>query len=151
MNKFNEADKIGQEKILPTLKYLFRKCNLNIDQHIDDCGHIDIYFTATTKNGTEYYYAVECKHRRMPHTRYDNYILEKNKEKYLMEDSKYKPLYLNSFDDGWIIIWDLSKNNQIEKLGEKVYNKYTVVESEKYVENKNALKVSDAVCVTKMI
>ena len=68
-----------------------------------------------------------------------------------MEDSKYKPLYLNSFDDGWLIIWDLSKNNQIEKLGEKVYNKYTVVESEKYIENKNSLKVSDAICITRMM
>lgn len=150
MNKFNEADKIGQNKILPTLYYLFRNCYLQIEQHIEDSGHIDIYMTATTQSSKEKYYAIECKHRNMEHTRFYDYILEYSKEKYLKENSKYTPIYANSFNDGYIIFWDLSKNNEIKNIGEKTYNKYTVIPSKRYVENKQAINVKSAVWIGKM-
>lgn len=150
MNEFNKLDEIGQNKILPTLYYLFRNCYLQIEQHIEDKGHIDIYMTATTQANKEKYYAIECKHRNMEHTKYDDYILEYSKEKYLKENSKYTPIYANSFDDGYVIFWDLSKNNEIKNIGEKTYSKYTVIPSKRYVENKQAINVKSAVWIGKM-
>ena len=70
MDLFNDADKYGQSRILPTIKALFSGCTLQIEQDYEDKGGIDMYLTATTKSGKEVLYSIECKDRKMPHTKY---------------------------------------------------------------------------------
>ena len=95
MDMFNEADKYGQSRILPTIKALFSGCTLNIERHFDDKNPIDIYVTATTKSGKEVWYAIECKDRKMSHTKYkdEGYIIEDHKMKELMKAANkgYRP------------------------------------------------------------
>lgn len=160
MNLFNEADCYGQTKIMPTLRAMFSGAtSLQVEQHFNDTNSIDIYVTATTKNNKEVWYAIECKDRKMTHTKYkdEGYIIEDWKVKELLKAHKdgYKPIYLNSFSDNYIICWDLSKIDFEEcgKTGEKTFHKTTVMKSndDLYKKNKITLKNSQSVWLGKMI
>ena len=145
MDLFNDADKYGQSRILPTIKALFSGCTLQIEQHFDDTNPIDIYLTATTKSGKEVLYSIECKDRKMTHT------------KSLLKAHKmgYRPIYLNSFNDNYIICWDLSKLDfgECGETGEIEFFKTEVTRGQtgKEKKNKTTLKNSQAVCITKMV
>ena len=159
MDIFDYADKKGQSRILPTIKALFSGCTLQIEQHYDDKNPIDIYITATTKNNKEVWYAIELKDRKMPHTKYqyDGYIIEDHKIKELMNAANkgYRPLYLNSFNDDYVIIWNLNNIdlNECGETGEIEFFKTEVTrgQSGKEKKNKTTLKNSQAVCITKMV
>lgn len=152
MNLFHQADKKGQKKVVDTIKVLFSGCTLTIDEHIEDSGYIDIYITATTATKNSITYAIEAKDRNMPHTKYaeDGYILEDWKKKKLEEASKqgYRPLYINTFSDNKMIVWNLNKID-FSKCGEtglKTFHKTTVLKSndDLYSKNKITLKNSQA-------
>ena len=159
MDKFNDADKYGQSRILPTIKALFSGCTLNIEQHFDDKNPIDIYVTATTKSGKEVYYAIECKNRKMHHTKYkdDGYIIEEKKINELMKAANkgYRPLYLNSFNDDYVIIWNLNNIDfgECGETGEIEFFKTEVTRGQtgKEKKNKTTLKNSQAVYIAKMV
>lgn len=159
MDKFAEADNFGQTKILPTLKQMFSACTLTIDQHFDDKNSIDIYITATTKNNKEVWYAIECKDRKMSHTKYENegYIIEDWKVKELLNASSkgYKPIYLNSFSDDYIVVWNLDKID-FSKCGEtglKQFHRTTVMKNDfdLYSKNKITLKNSQSEWIGKIL
>ena len=159
MDLFAYADKQGQSRILPTIKALFSGCTLQIEQHYEDKGGIDMYLTATTKSGKEVCYAIESKDRKMTHTKYqyDGYIIEDKKIKSLLKAHKmgYRPIYLNSFNDNYIICWDLSKLDfgECGETGEIEFFKTEVTRGQtgKEKKNKTTLKNSQAVCITKMV
>lgn len=159
MDIFDSTDMHGQSRILPTIKALFSGCTLNIERHFDDKNPIDIYVTATTKSGKEVYYAIECKDRKMTHTKYkdDGYIIEDKKIKELMKAANkgYRPLYLNSFNDDYIIIWNLNKLDFTEcgETGEIEFFKTEVTRGQtgKEKKNKTTLKNSQAVYIAKMV
>ena len=159
MDIFDSTDMHGQSRILPTIKALFSGCTLQIEQHYEDKGGIDMYLTATTKSGKEVYYAIECKDRKMPHTKYqyDGYIIEDHKIKELMKAANkgYRPLYLNSFNDDYVIIWNLNNIDfgECGETGEIEFFKTEVTRGQtgKEKKNKTTLKNSQAVCITKMV
>ena len=159
MDIFDSTDMHGQSRILPTLKAVFSGCTLQIEQHFDDKNPIDIYVTATTKSGKEVLYAIECKNRKMTHTKYkdDGYIIEEKKIKSLLAAHKmgYRPIYLNSFTDNYIICWDLSKLDfgECGETGEIEFFKTEVTRGQtgKEKKNKTTLKNSQAVYIAKMV
>ena len=155
MNLFHKADKAGQKKVKDTIKVLFSGCTLTRDEHIEDSGYIDIYITATTATNTSITYAIEAKDRDMPHTKYaeEGYILEDWKKKKLEEASKqgYRPLYINTFTDNKMIVWNLNKidYSKCGETGERIFHKTTVMKSNNdlYKKNKITLKNSQAVWI----
>ena len=159
MDLFAYADKQGQSRILPTIKALFSGCTLQIEQHYEDKGCIDMYLTATTKNNKEVWYAIEFKDRKMSHTKYqyDGYIIEDKKIKSLLKAANkgYRPIYINSFSDNYLIWWELSKLDfgECGETGEIEFFKTEVTrgQSGKEKKNKTTLKNSQAVCITKMV
>lgn len=159
MDKFAEADNYGQCKVIPTIKGIFSACTLTIDQHFDDKNSIDIYITATTKNQKEIYYAIECKDRKMSHTKYaeDGYIIEDHKVKELLKASEkgYRPIYLNSFSDDYIVVWNLDKIDfsKCGETGEKQFHRTTVMKNDfdLYSKNKITLKNSQSEWIGKIL
>ena len=159
MTEFNEADKYGQDKVMNTITTLLSGCTLNIERHFDDKNPIDIYITATTKSGKEVYYAIECKDRKMTHTKYkdDGYIIEEKKINELMKAANkgYRPLYLNSFNDDYVIIWNLNNIDfgECGETGEIEFFKTEVTRGQtgKEKKNKTTLKNSQAVYIAKMV
>ena len=67
----------------------------------------------------------------------------------------YRPIYLNSFNDNYIICWDLSKLDfgECGETGEIEFFKTEVTRGQtgKEKKNKTTLKNSQAVCITKMV
>lgn len=159
MTEFNDADKYGQDKVMNTITTLLSGCTLQIEQHFNDTNPIDIYITATTKSGKEVWYAIECKDRKMAHTKYqdEGYIIENHKIKELMKAANkgYRPLYLNSFNDDYIIIWNLNNIdlNECGETGEKQFHRTTVKKSNNdlYTKNKITLKNKQAEWIGRII
>ena len=110
MNKFQKLDTYGQSKVINELNEIFTKYQMNYDQHIIDKGRVDLFFTASTVDN-HYMYASECKDRWYNHVKFNEWMIEIDKYNELMNnvDKGYKPLYINTFEDNWLIIWDLSK------------------------------------------
>lgn len=127
MNIYNERDSKGQEKVVPILEDLFSGCTINLEQHIEDSGEIDIFMTATTKNNREYYYAIECKDREYRLSDFDDWIIETRKYRALKQASirGYRPIYINTFPDGEYLIWNL---NLVEPTERVMKTKRTTVE-----------------------
>ena len=63
MNYYRMKENIGQSKVIDQLEKIFSACTLNFEQHATDFETVDIYMTATTVNGNEYYYCFEEKDR----------------------------------------------------------------------------------------
>lgn len=123
MNTFQQLDEYGQSKVIPELNNIFSGFSMTYEQHVIDKGRIDIYFTAE-KNGNKYDYASECKDRWYTHTQFDEWFIEVDKYNELMNSGK-KPLYINTFKDDWLIIWDLQKCKTL-KEEERWLDKSTV-------------------------
>lgn len=142
MNLFQSTDEYGQSKVVKQLQQIFSACTLTIDQHYDDNNVVDIFFTATTSNGTQYKYAAECKDRYYNHTYSDDWFIEVKKFNNLLKASEngYKPLYINTYKDNWINIWDISK---CEVVAENRYLKKTTVTNNGKV-NKAIYKLNSA-------
>ena len=132
MNIFNEIDKKGQTKVVDQLTKIFSAYTLTIDQHYIDSSTVDIYVTASTSNNKEYYYVIEAKDRKYNHNQFNSWIIEDDKKNELLLKTNYKPLYINTFQDNWIGVWDLSQikfeNLQVEK---KWLPKNTVIDKGK--------------------
>lgn len=118
MDKFSEYDKKGQDKAVTILKDIFSNCTLDIEQHIEDKGKVDIIMTATTPKGKKYKYAIECKDRYYPHNQYEDWMLEEHKYRDLMEyaESGYKPIFMNTFSDNTYICWNVSECQMHKKM-----------------------------------
>lgn len=73
-------------------------------------------------------YIVEIKVRNMKSTRYADYMMEESKYKYLMERAKegYVPLYVNFFEDGLCLIWDLTEEAEFLNAKTMLANRTTV-------------------------
>ena len=110
MDKYAKTDAIGQGKVMPKLKELFSGFTTTFEQHYEDKGTVDIFFTASTQNESVRY-AVECKDRYYKHTDFDEWMIEKKKYKTLQlaKDEGYRPIYVNTYTDNWIDIWNLDK------------------------------------------
>lgn len=108
---FTVADATGQEKVLRILNNIFSGCTLNIEQHTEDKGRVDIFMTATTHNGIRKTYAIECKDRWFPHSQYPDMMLDKEKYDVLKSYSKsgYTPIFFNTFSDDTYMVWDVLK------------------------------------------
>lgn len=114
MDKFTKADQVGQEKLVNQLNKIFSNCTLTIDQHYIDKETVDVYTTATTVSNVSYLYVFEAKDRTYKHNAKfitdEGVILEIPKYKELMaRKDEYKPMYVHTFSDDWISIWDVSK------------------------------------------
>lgn len=152
MNKFFEADVKGQNKVLPVLRNMFSGFNTKVEPHFDDYTAIDIYMSASTSS-TLYKYAIECKDRDMSHDKYDSYILEDSKREKLLEAFKegYKPIYINTFTDDYMVVWDLSKIDFNDCAELKALLPATTVEYGAKKNKKNKLlKIEDSKCIVKM-
>lgn len=108
VNKFEQADKYGQQLIKPTLQKMFGSCTLIFDEERETTDKCDLYFTAVT-NTQQVSYRVECKHRSYPSTQFEYWFLEKNKHDKLQDEYKKgnRTYYLNSFSDGKLAIWQI--------------------------------------------
>lgn len=125
MDIYDKADYDGQLKAVEQLKKIFSGATLTIEQHFDDKANIDLYVTATTEN-TISTYAIECKDRQYTHTYSNEWFIEYSKYKRLMEskDDGYKPIYLNTFKDDYIAIWNVNVSKPVWE--EKELRKTTV-------------------------
>ena len=83
------------------------------------------------------------------------YIIEQHKKEYLINQTQYgyTPLYVNSFSDDYVVVWNLNKVDwsNCSTTGEKTFKEKTVVDSEKYVDNKQTLKLEQAQWMGKLI
>ena len=151
LNKFNSVDAYGQEKVIKVLKDIFSRNNPRFIQHIEDNGRVDIEMYVTDKNGNEVKYAIECKDRYMPDWRYNSYIIEDGKIDALTTYSAdgYKPLYINTFSNDMMYVWDIS-NIEYDMIYGKEYHYKTVEESGTYRKDKKMVRKEDAVWVGKM-
>lgn len=116
MDKFSAADMQGQAKVVQQLPKIFSGQTLTIEQHYLDKDTVDIYVTATTKSQNSYLYVFEAKDRDYYHNSFDDIILEIPKYESLMKRmGKYKSMYVHTFKDDWITIWDISKLSNLKK------------------------------------
>lgn len=114
LDLYSNADYIGQAKALEIFKQLFSGCTVQYEQHYSDKSPIDIYVTATTKNGKVSTYAVECKDRNFSIDRYDDMMIERHKYNSIKSVSGYKPIYFNTFTDGYAV-WNLQNTPYEER------------------------------------
>lgn len=151
MNVFQEVDQYGQELVISQLEKIFSGQTLTFDQHIDDKGAVDIFFTATTTNGNQYTYAVECKDRHYSHNYSDEWFIEVHKYEDLMSTTERgdRPLYINTYKDKWINVWDLSKVTLKEE--ERELSKASVVDRGKSKRKVYTLQTSQCVYSHKFI
>lgn len=143
MDLYTNADATGQEKAVKILKDVFSNCTLDIEQHIEDKGRVDIIMTATTQSGVSKTYAIECKDRWFPHNQYPDMMIDKEKYDVLKSysTSGYTPIYLNTFSDDTYIVWDLDK---VDVDIRNVKTKRTTVEYNGYVDKPRCFfKTSD--------
>ena len=132
-SRFNQADREGQEKVIPTLEKIFSGAtDLIIEQHIEDNGKIDILMTATTSNN-EHWYAIECKDRWFESRKYNDMMIETYKYKALLDakEKGYKPLFINTFKDDVMMIWDVGDMTAFAPDGIKYCKKTTVEDNGK--------------------
>jgi hypothetical protein len=161
---FVKADKYGRDKVCEKLKTIFNEKLTDVDvfYNQEDESRSDIIVSGW-KNEKIFTYIIECKDRKFEHTKFDNdnineddrgYIIEEKKKKYLLDQIQYNfiPLYVNSFSDDYMVIWNFKKINWDEcgKTGDKTFKEKTVVDSEKYIDNKQTLKLSQAQWIGKL-
>lgn len=153
MDLFTNYDYIGQAKALEVFKKLFSGCTVQYEQHYDDKSPIDIYVTATTKNGRISTYAVECKDRYFEHTSFSTpyrdtpagWAIDVPKYNNMVKAAEkgYKPIYFNTFKDNTYVIWDVLKSEHT--YGKYKAGKTTVVESEKIDKEGYFYQVKDCI------
>lgn len=159
MDIFDEMDYKGQAIAVPVIKNIFSGRTINNLVQDYSKGGIDIFVTATTKNGEVRTYAIECKDRKPEHTAFQKPFIDKDTGKevnagWAMDIPKYNkmlrasldgyiPLYFNSFSDGTYAIWNAIESPHT--YGEYKAGRYTAIPSEKqwkqgaFYEFKNAV------------
>lgn len=113
MDIYIETDKNGQDKVITQLTKIFEGKELKFTQHYEDKSTVDINMTVTCQNGNTYIYNLEAKDRTYPHDYFSSWVLEEAKWDELSKRDG-KAYYVNTFPDGWITVWDLSKINREE-------------------------------------
>lgn len=151
MNEFSKADKYGRDKVKDRLLSLFSNYLSNVDLYYceDDTSRSDIFVSGWTNNDKLITYCIECKDRKFEHTKYEEgYIIEQPKKEYLITQSRYGmiPLYVNSFSDNYMAVWNLNKINWDDcgTTGEKTFETTTVKKGKLYQDNKQTLKLEQA-------
>lgn len=152
MNEFSKADKYGRDKVKDRLLSLFSDYLSNVDLYYceDDTSRSDIFVSGWSNNDKLITYCIECKDRKFEHKKYEEegYIIEQPKKEYLITQSQYGmiPLYVNSFSDNYMVIWNLNKINWDDcgKTGEKTFETTTVKKGKLYQDNKQTLKLKQA-------
>lgn len=74
------------------------------------------------KKSTKYF--VEIKVRNMSSSKYNDYMIEEKKMNYLLEmydKEGYIPLYVNFFEDGKALVWNLAEEREIKYLKENIH------------------------------
>lgn len=166
MTEFQKADNYGRDKVITTLVTVLTPYLDNIEvTYTGIKDKEDIFIIGNNKKTNNIIkYCIECKDRKFEHTKYDNdemkdeergYIIEQHKKEYLITQSQYGmiPLYVNSFSDDYVVVWNLNKVDwsNCSTTGEKTFKEKTVVDSEKYVDNKQTLKLEQAQWIGKLI
>ena len=113
MDKYDIADKNGQQKVITQLTKIFEGKELKFTQHYEDKNTVDINMTVKCPNGNVYTYNLEAKDRTYPHCYFSSWVIEDAKWDELAKRDG-KTYYVNTFPDGWITFWDLSKINKKE-------------------------------------
>lgn len=147
MCEFENAEIKGQHKLVNQLYKIFSGCTLTIDQHTNDCETVDIYVTATTKSNNSYLYVFETKDRNFDHNKYGDCMLDVQKlEQIKKRGYKYKPMYVHTFTDDWLSIWDISKIDFSKYQPKSIpRGKYTVIKSDKIVRDSYFIPRSECV------
>lgn len=68
---------------------------------------VDAYATASTRT-----FNIELKYRKIPHNKYATILIESDKYANAMNDYLFdgrEQLYINFFNDGYMLIWNLNK------------------------------------------
>lgn len=166
MTEFQKADNYGRDKVITTLVTVLTPYLNNIEvTYTGIKDKEDIFIIGNNKKTNNIIkYCIECKDRKFEHTKYDNdemkdeergYIIEQHKKEYLITQSQYGmiPLYVNSFSDDYMVVWNLNKVDwdNCSTTGDKTFKEKTVVDSEKYVDNKQTLKLEQAQWIGKLI
>lgn len=166
MTEFQKADNYGRDKVITTLVTVLTPYLDNIEvTYTGIKDKEDIFIIGNNKKTNNIIkYCIECKDRKFEHTKYDNdemkdeergYIIEQHKKEYLITQSQYGmiPLYVNSFSDDYVVVWNLNKVDwdNCSTTGNKTFKEKTVVDSEKYVDNKQTLKLEQAQWIGKLI
>ena len=166
MTEFQKADNYGRDKVITTLVTVLTPYLDNIEvTYTGIKDKEDIFIIGNNKKTNNIIkYCIECKDRKFEHTKYDNdemkdeergYIIEQHKKEYLITQSQYGmiPLYVNSFSDDYVVVWNLNKVDwdNCSTTGDKTFKEKTVVDSEKYVDNKQTLKLEQAQWIGKLI
>lgn len=113
MDIYIETDKNGQDKVVNQLSKIFDGKELKFTQHYQDKQTVDINMTVKCPNGNVYVYNLEAKDRTYPHYHFSSWVIEEAKWDELSKRDG-KAYYVNTFPDGWITFWDLSKINKEE-------------------------------------
>jgi hypothetical protein len=70
-----------------------------------------------TKKGVKYMIEIKC--RFMKSNKYNDFMIEEKKMEYMLSKPEYIPLYVNFFEDGQALVWNLK-----EEEGETVNREY---------------------------
>ena len=108
MDKFQKVDKYGQGKVISQLVKIFNGKSLDFSQHYIDKSTVDIEMKVTTTNNV-YNYVIEAKDRYYHHDAFNGeWMIEKAKYDELMK-KEGKAYYANTFNDDYLVVWDLNK------------------------------------------
>lgn len=148
MNIYNEYDKMGQNKVINALDNIFSAHTHTYTQHIEDCDIVDIEMSLTSSTTNNVFkYVMEAKDREYSSTAYDSWYLEEKKKNSLFQRSE-RPYYVNTFTDGKIVFWDLSKLDFYSIETKYIYlPKTTVEKSDKIKKKVYMLPLSSAVYI----
>lgn len=152
INLFNEYDKYGRSKVIRWINETYPE-RYKLDPKQGEYDRTDIDATGYTKS-SEVWYKIECKDRWYPHTDFGGeWVIEDKKIKEL-RDGFRKGVYINTFSDDYIVVWDISSmsDEEIKNLPVKESNwKRTTVEDNGRVKKvKKLLPLSKAKIIAKM-
>lgn len=141
--RINQSENVGRnyfESVIPKLFSSVKKIKFSENQlERFDCIVVGLKV-----------YMVEIKVRNIDSTKYDTIMIEPDKRNYLMSmvENGFTPLYVNFFNDGKCLVWDLIKVGKDFTSGIRTTNKVTVNPSAGKKEvNRLFLKTSDAISV----
>lgn len=71
-------------------------------------------------------YMVEIKCRLMKSNKYNDFMIEEKKMEYMLSKAEYIPLYVNFFEDGQALVWNLKEEEDKTINREYLTNRVTV-------------------------
>ena len=154
MSLFTQADKAGRDKVINHINSKYPN-RYRMEVKVGEYDSTDIDVTGYTKSN-EVWYTWECKDRCFPHTAFTGeWVIEDKKIAALRGNTDRKGYYVNTFSDGYMVIWDISgmSDEEIEGLPVKecTWKKTTVVDSGKEKKVKKLLPLSKAKIIEKMV